>query len=160
MFYVFTRNFISGLYVYVRQAALSIDRAFSDDFQRELLAYYAQGQVPAVDTILVTFQKSGRRKVLPVVDFLMSGRVCFTQKECERATQALSKLQQLLSGGVEFTQAERMELRLELSQLEVLLRNKLPNALTDDIQYVEHYHQADTLELKPFRAIVGSNWPA
>ena len=159
IFYEYPTGFIVGLCAFIRQAALSVDRAFADSFQADLRSYYSQGIAPSVDEVLDGLRRSGRRRVLPLTALISRSRAFLSQRDLNRVEAALVKLADLLEGREQFSQARRMSLRLELSNIESALYRKLSKPLEDQIRSVEHYHQANAIQLRSLREIVGESWP-
>lgn len=159
IFYEYPTGFIAGLCAFVRQAALSVDRAFADSFQADLRSYYSKGIAPSVDAVLDGLRTSGRLRILPLMALVTRSRVFLTQKDLDKVEVALVSLASLLDGREQFTHAQRMSLRLELSHVESALYGKLSKPWEDQIRSVEHYHQTDVVQLRPLREIVGDNWP-
>ncbi|MEM8816631.1 MAG: hypothetical protein AAGE85_12470 [Pseudomonadota bacterium] len=158
-FYEYPTGFIAGLCAFVRQAALSVDRAFADSFQADLRSYYSNGIAPSVGAVLEGLRTSSRRRILPLTALVMRSRAFLSQKDLDRVEVALLGLASLLDGQERFTHAQRMSLRLELSHVESMLYGKLSKTWEDEIRSVEHYHQADVVQLRSLREIVGDNWP-
>ena len=159
IFYVYPTKFVAGLCAYVRQAALSIDRAFGDDFQAELCLYYSQKSSPPVNAVFSALRQLGERRVFPVTAMLFSQFSCLTKLQVDQIESALIKLEHLLEEKEVFSQAQRMSLRLELSYLEVALSRKVPKSCVDSIRFIEHYHQSKRLQPKSLCEIAGKEWP-
>lgn len=159
IFYEYPTGFIVGLATFIRQAALSVDRAFADSFQADLRSYYSQGIAPPVDAVLDGLRTLGRRKVFPLAAVVLPSRALLSQKVSDRVEAVLENLASLLEGREQFTQAQRMALRLELSNIESALYDKLSKPMEDQIRCVEHYHQANVGHLRSLRDIAGDSWP-
>ncbi len=159
---IISRNFVFGLFVYIRQAALSLHRAGPDPRQ-SLRRFYSSNDLPLPAKIGRILGKLNRRpapKHLPRVatEVLFRRKIWLDTEMLNRLIDSLQSLSRILSDS-NTPEDTRIKVRLELSILEELVRRKLPRRMAKAGTYVEHFNQNESLRLRSFHDIVGRDWP-
>jgi hypothetical protein len=159
-----TRNFALGLLAYIRQAALSLDRA-PNSFVEPMQYFYNARIIPPPFAVIRRLESlSGKRYFdginIKTIINRMTGRVVGINKEKLKVIlEALHKLDALLNGRVVQTASERVVIRLLLSKAEELIRQSLGAAYSAKADNIDHLNATEGQALKEFREIAGSGWP-
>jgi hypothetical protein len=159
------RSFVLGLFAYVRQAALSLDRA-PKPVGKAMCDFYEEHKLPSpaqvienVDAIAKPHQSIPRGWILALKARLHKDPIRLREEELGAVLSALRGLESVLETSIGEDDAERVQIRLALSRSEELLRRKL-GRFEDEVREVEHLNAASHLCLKPLKELVDPKWPA
>ena len=114
---VYSRKYLLGLLAYIRQAALSLDRATSPDFRGELRRYYEARRIPRPTEVLRSMDKNARSSSVPIVAAFLRRGIVVSSPLIERICSAIKLLEKLVSDESDFTVEDKYSLRLELTDL-------------------------------------------
>ena len=156
--FVAPTNFLVGLYAYVRQAALSLDRTGSD-FRQVLREYYVHIDAPSPERVIEAIGRKCRFSRLPVAAVFNRKDRIVANRVVDNLRRSLESLGNMLSDSGDWSDEEKSALRLELSRLESYLRAKLPTKLVDSASTIEHYNQSHRLQPSSISEISGATWP-
>ena len=156
---LYSTSYVVGLFAYLRQAALSLDRAASASFSEELRYYYRSKSLPCPGDVAGSVALQGQSVLSSVLRLSVANRILLSETFAGRIRAALNLLRVLLDGQSAFTENERISLRMELSALEGRLARKLPATERARGANIEHYNQNEILDLRPLEEIAGSEWP-
>lgn len=168
----FDRRFLYGLYLYVRQIELSVDRAFGDDWQKlvqffsdrtpvdsvlaKLLAMAKLTSVDCADRPIVVEQAGIWRRILS--RFLPGGSSYLTIEELQNICGRLKKFSEYLQCASP-SRDDLVRLRMDLFSAERLIERRI--AIGHDVESVcvEHFNQNLSLPCRPLQVIIGHSWP-
>lgn len=162
-------SFMFGLFVYLRQAGLSLHRSNLEALPSELVDYYRNNNIISPDR-LVLFLQSLRNKKGEGYSFMPDSpkflrnfskkSVVLKDIEIDQIIQVLCNytifFKELETNGIEVL---KNQIRLSLANLAQKLEKKLPTELINEGLKVEHLQQNECLQLLKFTDLLGSNWP-
>lgn len=151
-----SRSFVLGLFVYVRQAALSLDRAPAS-FSLPMRDYYDKHRLPSPARVTSRIDATLSMRA-HVLGRLFGSWVAFNEQELMAVRDSLHKLQAILDGHVPESNEEKVHIRLSLAAAEELIRRKLGKQ-SNGVEKVEHLNETPGLGLKPLSEMAGVGWP-
>jgi hypothetical protein len=149
-------SFAIGLFVYVRQAALSLDRAPAA-FREPMCSYHHAHGLPCPQHVVARLAATLSRRA-GVWARLIGKSISLSERELLEVQDALRDLQTIINGTAVESNSEKVRIRMALSNVEFLLRNKLGRQIRG-VEMVSHLNQSPHLCALSFRAAVGSGWP-
>jgi hypothetical protein len=156
----FSTSFALGLYAYLRQAALSLDRA-PTSFREAMRSYYDSHGLPPPARVAAHIDAPAQPPASMVANLLQRlfrNAVSLNETELREIRTALRGLETVLESQVVESNYERVRIRLALSHAETLVDRKL-GRYAGRIQMIEHLNENPCLDLKPLGELVGANWP-
>jgi len=163
------KKFLLGLYLYLRQRHLSIDRTPCQDW-RQLVDFFSdKTPIEKVmqkleDTAPIVVKCSDLENVIKppikrsVVGKLMRKHYCLSQDEFIYIYKQLSRLNRTLTQGYAITAEEKGLLRVNLSHCDQIVHSRLKNKDYNEEFIVEHFNQNPILTCKPLEEILGGPW--
>lgn len=151
-----SRSFVVGLFVYVRQAALSLHRA-PESFLAAMRNYYDAHQCPRPEHVVARIDATVSTRA-DVLGRLLGSSIPFTERELSAVRQSLHELQAILDGQAVESAEEQIRVRLALAEVEELLRRKLGRQ-SHEVGKVEHLNETPGLGQRPFAELAGVEWP-
>lgn len=162
----FTSNFLLGLYLFLRQSQLSIDRCPPDSWNK--LVNYFEVRTPirrvikvlentalvSIDNISVDeiVNSLNKRNVLSI----WRSKNCLSEKELTYIYSCLLVLEDMFSC---FPDRETLvNLRLRLADAEMIVYNRLKRKTVVGRENIEHFNQSDMLSCKSIDELVGDVW--
>lgn len=163
------KTFLLGLYLYVRQVELSIDRSLHVDWDT-IVDYFADKtpietlikKLESVTTIElkdIPFDTVVKPKVrLRPLPLLLRKKYCLSDEELIYIYTQLSLLSKVMVRGASPKRKQRTDLRMSFSHCESILFSRLKPRDYKDKIYVEHYNQNPILRCKPLEELIGNDW--
>lgn len=155
----FSTSFALGLYAYLRQAALSLDRA-PTSFCEAMRSYYDSHGLPTPACVAAHLDAPAQPRASMVANLLQRlfrRAVSLNKTQLREIRTALRGLEKVLEGQV-VEASERMRIRLALSMAESLVRRKM-RRYERRVEMIEHLNEAPRFDHKPLGELVGANWP-
>jgi len=151
-----SRSFVVGLFVYVRQAALSLHRA-PEAFLAAMRSYYGTHGLPRPERVVAHIDGALSRRA-GVLERLLGSSISFDEKELMSIRHSLHELQTTLDGKAVESDEEKVRIRLALSAVEELIRRKLGRQ-SSRAEKIEHLNETSGLSARSFIEVVGAGWP-
>ena len=151
-----SRSFVVGLFVYVRQAALSLHRAPAA-FLAAMRSYYETHGLPRPERVVAHIDAALSKRA-GVLGRLLGSSIAFDEKELLSVRHTLHELQTILDGRAVESDEEKVRIRLALSAVEELIRRKLGRQ-SGSVEKVEHLNETSGLGARPFSEVAGVGWP-
>lgn len=170
----FSQTFIFGLYTYLRQIDLSLDRVLYDSWDKFLLFYedkishkkvleYIENQCK--DKVEL-FNKSNPekpdlpffRRFLSIYNKVIYGKPYLYDFEIAYLYSVIKKISRFISSEHTPNKEQIIELRMELIPYDSILSLKLNKNEIDRAHSIEHFNQSDFIAFSSLKTIVGENW--
>lgn len=175
-----SQRYVAGLYCFLRQASLSLDRIRSDNLLPLMRFYQTKGCGPldvleSMGCVLGATDDSGPpswlhsrafspactcwRFVSSSVSWLVIDRACLRQSELRAIGKALKRLDHVLNDSSLWHVSYVSEVRVALSEAAELIRPLIhPRRLRADADKVYHLNHSDHIEVKSISETVGPDW--
>lgn len=162
--------FVFGLFVYFRQASLSLHRSDIEDFPNEIKEYYQHNKIPYPESLIEYLKDDTTillRDTFPEDATSIADMKCQNKKinlSDNEIVQIIRSLEEYavffnIIEGHRFNVKEKNKIRLLLTNCTELLEKKLPPTLVEKGNFVTHKNQNNQLELFTFQELVGVLWP-
>jgi hypothetical protein len=149
-------SFAMGLFVYVRQAALSLDRAPAA-FREPMCSYSHTHGLPCPQNVVARLDATLSRRA-SIWAQVIGKSVSLSERELLEVRDALRDLQMIIDGTAVESNLEKVRMRMALTNVEVLLSKKLGRKVRA-VERIAHLNQAPHLWHMKFRDAAGSAWP-
>lgn len=149
-------SFAIGLFVYVRQSQLSLDRAPAA-FRVPICSYHDAHGLPCPRHVAARLDETLSR-YSGIWDRLIGKSISLSARDLSEVRDALRDLQTIIDGTVVESNFEKVRIRMELANVEILLSKKLGRKVRA-VEGVAHLNQAPHLCHMAFRDAVGAAWP-
>ena len=152
-------SFALGLLAYLRQAALSLDRA-PTSFREAMRSYYDSHRLPPPARVAAHIDAPAQPRASMVANLLQRlfrNAVSLSETELREIRTALRGFETVLENQVE-SNSERVRIRLALTNAELLVHRKL-GRYAGRVQMIEHLNESLYLDHKPLGELVCANWP-
>jgi hypothetical protein len=165
----FDQSFLLGLYLFIRQLQLSIDRSLNGDWEKLVEYFEAKTSVSevleklkSISTIDFESKTVGELTKPALVESLLSaiaGRQnTLSEEELVFIFSRLQEFSALLSCSESPNPQALINLRLELQRAEDLVSSRIDKKTLAGKEFVEHFNQNDSLECKAINDLVGGAW--
>lgn len=165
----FNKIFILGLYAYLRQVELSLDRVLFDSWGK-LILYFEDKIKP--QEVINYLEKITENKVKIIIfskkivfhnnifdSLFFFGKYCYLSESDIFNIRSLLKTFSILIQDMTPPDKDKLiELRMQLNSLCHELEGKLPKKNIQKAQYVEHFNQNKCLHCISLEEIVGEEW--
>ncbi len=165
---LFEQKFLLGLFLFIRQLQLSIDRSLNDDWKK--LAVYLKSKASIQDVLerLISISKLDLKKSrlhsskrsLPkrLLPSFFSRLNTLTENEIIFIYSRLQSVSVILSDHEPPNRQELISLRYDLYQAEELVKGKIEKSAVKDKEYVAHFNQNKHLVFRELDELVGEAW--
>ncbi len=162
--------FIFGVFVYIRQAALSLHRSDIENSPNEIDEYHQQNKIPCPDTLIGYFNNDtfffrdnvfSNDTISKIEAIYQNKKIKFSKNEMVEIIKSLEEYSIFFKNTEDnqFNIEEKNRIRLLLTNCCDFLEKKLPQPLVERGRSVTHINQNNHLELCSFQDLVGLNWP-
>ncbi len=162
------KNFLLGLYLFLRQLQLSIDRSLNDDWAAlvEYLSYKTSVQevldkLQSASTIDLE-KRAGDKVERPCLSKGLSSVVgrknCLSNEEIIYIYAKLKTIASFLVGDSAPHREALINLRMDLLHSEELVKIRISKKYLTSKEFVEHFNQNEALACKGIDELVGRSW--
>lgn len=168
------KKFVLGLYTYLRQMELSVDRVLQDSWGKLIIYFDERISPQKVITLLESHvidksrlcKNSGEKLIEINYSEKLEARIMsvfgkfpyLTDLELSKIYSALQTFSKLLESKKTPPNDMLIQLRMQLHSYCKSLALKLNNRDLKRAQSVEHFNQNDALEFVPLEEIIGAKW--
>lgn len=165
---VFDKRFLLGLFLFLRQLQLSIDRSFDDWVG---LVGYLSSKTP-IETVLDKLQATStidldnstidgvERPALSngLLASVLGRKNCLSGEELVYIYMHLKTLSSYLLRDDPHGRQDLIDLRMDLQYSENLVRGRINRSALTGKEFVEHFNQNETLTCASIDELVGDSW--
>lgn len=165
---LFEQKFLLGLFLFLRQLQLSIDRSLNDDWEKLVVYLKSKTSIQEVLERIISISKLDLKKSslhaskqsLP--KRLLPSFFCrlntLTENELNFIYRRLKSCSVILSDHEPPGRQQLISLRYDLYQAEELVKGKMEKSAVKDKEYVTHFNQNKHLIFREIDELVGGAW--
>ncbi|OUS03835.1 hypothetical protein A9Q81_06820 [Gammaproteobacteria bacterium 42_54_T18] len=167
--FIFDEFFLTGLYLYVRQSQLSVDRVICNKW--EAIVDFFDDRIAAEDVLNSIHERTGvefgaiqlnvsdRPKVFRLIPRIFMRKLCLTSHQLEFIVNSIGCFSRYLQNSEAPSDQDLVELRMDLYLSEQIIGSRLKRYSDDSLHFVEHLNQSQELECKSIKELLGRDWP-
>lgn len=164
----FEKSFLLGLYLFLRQLQLSIDRSLNDDWAA-LVEYLSckTSVLKVLDKLqsasTIDLEKSAddeveKPRLSRGLSSVVGRKNCLSDKELIFIYAKLRTMATFLLKDKAPDREVLINLRMDLQHSEELVRSRISSKSLTDKEFVEHFNQNESLACKGVEELVGGSW--